>query len=183
MRKGSGKILAGIGLLILGLWLLVAQNNTDGGLVWPIVGLLLVVWGGRQRIAANSANVGHSAAIAKTIVRAQAEGAPRPPWNPVPADQSIAQRLASLLSQTGPEVVLREADGPFGVTVELNYSEGLLTADPLAIISRTWDRDTRKLKTIVTFSCPVTTAMATALSDGGFERLEPSAGPYTVFHR
>ena len=48
MSHGLGKVLVGLLLLLLGLYLRMAEHNLDGGLVWPLVGIALVGFGGYQ---------------------------------------------------------------------------------------------------------------------------------------
>ena len=93
-------------------------------------------------------------------------GAPPPPYPLDPRDRVCAQRLASML----PGSVIRETQGNFGPQLELVMPA--LSQEPLAVFSRTWDPDKRRVGTLLMCSGDVEPPIIQAAAESGLEKVD-----------
>ena len=183
LAAGAGTLAIGVALLILGLYLRFAQGNTDGGTVWPILGLIAIAWGalrlstrGHLRLAWFRPR-GYAAAIKE----AGAAGVGPVPWPLSSADRASAFRLTTLLSGSEPALLVEEGRGVFGPSLEVIRS-GSSRAEPLVILMRTWSSEEAAVKTLLMYRGAPDRTVQQALTEEGFTAAGASA-PWASFLR
>jgi hypothetical protein len=103
-------------------------------------------------------------------------GAPPPPYPLDPEDHTCAQRIAAML----PGSVVRQTQGNFGPQLEVLVPS--LSEEPLAIFSRVWDPDERRVGTLLLCSGNVQAPIIEAAAKSGL-KVVGDAGPFTMFTR
>lgn len=106
----------------------------------------------------------------------QRAGAPPPPYPLDPQDRVCAQRIAAML----PGAVVKETQGNFGPQLEILVPG--ISHEPLAVFSRTWDPDRRRVGTLLLCSGNVHAPIIQAAADAGLE-IAGDTGPFTMFTR
>jgi hypothetical protein len=123
-----------------------------------------------------------SATVARTLAAAYEDGAPLAPWKLTQADKADAERLATLFAGLGVHAILKESQGLFGPNLEL-LPAASPSADPLAILSRLWDRDSKSLRTQLMIGGTLEEPHRSTVESWGFSATSPSDFPFTTFHR
>lgn len=103
-------------------------------------------------------------------------GAPPPPYPLDPLDRVCAERIAAML----PNCRVVESQGPYGPQLELMIPT--LSREPLAMFSRTWDPDKRRVGTVLMCAGNVEPPVIAVAREHGLEPVG-APGPFTLFTR
>lgn len=106
----------------------------------------------------------------------QRSGAPPPPYPLDPQDRVCARRIAAML----PGCVIKETQGILGPQLELLLPAASM--NPLAVFSRTWDPEKRRVGTLLVCSGNVEAPIIQAAADSELHELN-MPGPFTMFSR
>lgn len=146
-------------------------------LILIVVGAVAVVCTYRLDRAARNSGPGDWNNLVSRI------GAPPLPWPPREIDREFAKQVAELFDSVGMKTVVTESDGPTGTQIEIGMIGAAPGDDPLAILTRTWNPDDRRMATMLVFGFDVTpdNAIQIYLISGGYRRLSPIGTAPSVF--
>ena len=160
------------------------DGSTERLAVIVLVGTGLLVWKlSRHRNSFPRGAEGSSYGSHPTVRAAMRRGAPMPPWDITAADRATAHDIATLFNSAGTPVVVVETPGEFGAALEVRFAGASGSADPILIMSRRWDLDSRALTSMLTPGGFVDGPLEATLLRAGFQRIGPHDHPFSPFVR
>ncbi len=146
-----------------------------------VVGTILAVWalsGMRTKALPNSATP-----FQRTITLALRQGAPPLPWGPEDIDRKAARAFAAFFTSSGASATVQEGVGQFGPSLEIQMRGAPPNTDPLIIISRTWNPDTKQLNSLLIAAGVAPPDLELLLTEYKFNRLGPPGMPFGTYYR
>ncbi len=111
------------------------------------------------------------------------QGAPPLPWPLDARDRSLVDLVAAAFSGAGMPSRVAETTGATGPQLEVVMAGAPPQSDPIAILSRTWDPDHRRLVTMLVFGGNVEGPLEAMVTQSGFERVGSSELCFATFLR
>ena len=111
------------------------------------------------------------------------QGAPALPWPLDGRDRALVDLVAAAFSRAGMPSRVAETKGATGPQLEVVIAVASPQSEPIAILSRTWDPDLRRIVTLLVFGGTVEGRLEAIVTQSGFERLGSSELPFATFVR
>lgn len=122
-------------------------------------------------------------AIHPAIERMLPPEAPRPPYNLTSEDNAAVDHVTGVFLQAGVMAEIRAHYGPFGPTKEIHFLDVPSELNPVASLSRVWDRDQSRLVSMWMFGGEVDGKIEQEVLGLGFVRLSPAGTAPSIFTR